>query len=107
MLVFWPKMTLILRPDGWRTPGGRSADHLPECETLSTSPGLGIQEPILYDGTIRENILLELNPEATSDGMIVSVCKSANIYDFILSLPYVISIPVLMSAASQVLFGLY
>ncbi|KAJ5168928.1 leptomycin B resistance protein pmd1 [Penicillium canariense] len=49
--------------------------------------GLVIQEPSLYDGTIRENLLLGLNPEATSDEMIASACKTANIYDFILSLP--------------------
>ncbi|GAB7362437.1 hypothetical protein MBLNU230_g2759t1 [Neophaeotheca triangularis] len=54
------------------------------------------QEPTLYQGTIRENILLGLggdveesevgqNPEL--EARLVQACKDANIYTFILSLP--------------------
>lgn len=50
------------------------------------------QEPTLYQGTIKENILLglagtEKSDEDVSDERIIQACKDANIYDFILSLP--------------------
>lgn len=46
------------------------------------------QEPTLYAGTIRENILLgATDPSAITDAHIEAVCREANIYDFILSLP--------------------
>lgn len=47
------------------------------------------QEPTLYQGTIRENILLgaDRKPEDVPEEAIVRACKDANIYDFILSLP--------------------
>ena len=47
------------------------------------------QEPTLYQGTIRENILLgaDTDPKDVPDEAIEQACKDANIYDFILSLP--------------------
>lgn len=47
------------------------------------------QEPTLYQGTIRENILLgaDKNDEDVAEASIVQACKDANIYDFIMSLP--------------------
>jgi ATP-binding cassette subfamily B (MDR/TAP) protein 1 len=47
------------------------------------------QEPTLYQGTIRDNILLgaDTKPEDVPEEAIVQACKDANIYDFILSLP--------------------
>lgn len=46
------------------------------------------QEPTLYKGTIRENILLGAPDEsAVTDAQIISACKQANIHDFITSLP--------------------
>lgn len=47
------------------------------------------QEPTLYQGTIRENILLgsAADPATVSDAAIAQACRDANIYDFILSLP--------------------
>ncbi|ORY70091.1 P-loop containing nucleoside triphosphate hydrolase protein [Pseudomassariella vexata] len=44
------------------------------------------QEPTLYQGTIRQNILLGVSHEVT-DEAIEFACKEANIHDFILSLP--------------------
>jgi ATP-binding cassette subfamily B (MDR/TAP) protein 1 len=44
------------------------------------------QEPTLYQGTIRENILLGAATDV-SDEQITFACKEANIFDFILSLP--------------------
>ncbi|CAP68810.1 uncharacterized protein PODANS_7_7770 [Podospora anserina S mat+] len=44
------------------------------------------QEPTLYQGTIKENILLGA-PYEVSDEQIKFACQEANIYDFILSLP--------------------
>lgn len=48
------------------------------------------QEPALFQGTIRENILLgRCGDDYVSDEMVIQACKDANIYDFIISLPYV------------------
>ncbi|KAH8674051.1 P-loop containing nucleoside triphosphate hydrolase protein [Xylariales sp. PMI_506] len=44
------------------------------------------QEPTLYQGSIRENIILGAPHEVTDDA-IEFACKEANIYDFIMSLP--------------------
>lgn len=44
------------------------------------------QEPVIFSGTIRENLVLGAVENAT-DEAIVQACKDANIYDTILSLP--------------------
>lgn len=50
--------------------------------------GLVTQEPTLFDGTVRENLVLGL-PSGTATPQIVidDACKAAEIYDFITSLP--------------------
>ncbi|KAK9436150.1 ABC multidrug transporter Mdr1 [Metarhizium brunneum] len=45
------------------------------------------QEPTLYQGTIKENILLGSAKEVVPDEAIEFACREANIYDFIISLP--------------------
>ncbi|KAJ5945869.1 ABC multidrug transporter mdr1 [Penicillium verhagenii] len=45
------------------------------------------QEPTLYQGTIKENIMLGVNHTDISEDEIIQVCKDSNIYDFIMSLP--------------------
>ncbi|KAH6610391.1 abc multidrug transporter mdr1 [Trichoderma cornu-damae] len=45
------------------------------------------QEPALYSGTIKENILLGTPKEDVSDEQLEHVCREANIYDLIVSLP--------------------
>lgn len=46
------------------------------------------QEPTLYAGTVRENILLgATDPDAVTDEQIAVVCREANIYEFVMSLP--------------------
>ena len=45
------------------------------------------QEPTLYQGTIKENILLGGGKEDVTDEMIEFACREANIHDFIVSLP--------------------
>jgi ATP-binding cassette subfamily B (MDR/TAP) protein 1 len=46
------------------------------------------QEPTLYQGTIRENVLLGADHDADiADADIEFACREANIYDFIMSLP--------------------
>ncbi|OJJ40222.1 hypothetical protein ASPWEDRAFT_55694 [Aspergillus wentii DTO 134E9] len=45
------------------------------------------QEPALFQGTIRENILLGSNASHVPEATLVRACKDANIYDFIISLP--------------------
>lgn len=48
--------------------------------------GLVSQEPVLFEGTVRENLVLGL-PNSASQEEIDEACKVANIYDFIISLP--------------------
>lgn len=43
------------------------------------------QEPTLYQGTIRENIMLGGDRDEIPDEEVVLACKAANIYDFIVS----------------------
>lgn len=48
------------------------------------------QEPTLYQGTIKDNILLGVDKGEVSDisdEQVIRACKDANIYDFIMSLP--------------------
>ncbi|CAG8972233.1 hypothetical protein HYALB_00001631 [Hymenoscyphus albidus] len=45
------------------------------------------QEPTLYQGTIRENVLLGADRQDVPDSEIEHACREANIYDFIMSLP--------------------
>ncbi|KAI5865391.1 P-loop containing nucleoside triphosphate hydrolase protein [Durotheca rogersii] len=45
------------------------------------------QEPSLFDGTIRENILLGVDPGSVTDEELEQVCRDAEIHDYITSLP--------------------
>ncbi|KAI0013615.1 P-loop containing nucleoside triphosphate hydrolase protein [Xylariaceae sp. FL0662B] len=45
------------------------------------------QEPTLYQGTIKENILMGSATETVTDDAVEFACKEANIYNFIMSLP--------------------
>ena len=45
------------------------------------------QEPTLYQGTIRENILLGADHDDVPEESIIQACRDANIYEFICSLP--------------------
>ncbi|GAW26831.1 putative ABC transporter [Rosellinia necatrix] len=45
------------------------------------------QEPSLFDGTIRENILLGVDADTITDEALYQVCRDAGIHDFIVSLP--------------------
>ncbi|RAH46196.1 ABC transporter ATP-binding protein [Aspergillus brunneoviolaceus CBS 621.78] len=46
------------------------------------------QEPTLFEGTIRDNILLGVEgPEEVEEKVLVQACRDANIYNFITSLP--------------------
>ncbi|KAF7716324.1 ABC transporter [Penicillium ucsense] len=45
------------------------------------------QEPTLYQGTIKDNILLGIAEDNVPEESLVKACKEANIYDFIMSLP--------------------
>lgn len=45
------------------------------------------QEPSLFDGTIRENLLLGVDPESVTDEELEQVCRDAEIHNYISSLP--------------------
>lgn len=68
--------------------GGREIRSI-ELPSYRSALSLVAQEPKLFEGTIRENLLLGLeapNNPNTEDQMI-QACKDAEIYDFIVSLP--------------------
>lgn len=68
--------------------GGRDIRSI-ELASYRSALSLVAQEPKLFEGTIRENLLLGLeapNNPTTEDHMI-QACKDAEIYDFIVSLP--------------------
>ncbi|KAK0745952.1 P-loop containing nucleoside triphosphate hydrolase protein [Schizothecium vesticola] len=45
------------------------------------------QEPALFQGTLRENILLGVDPATVTEERLHACCRDANIHDFIVSLP--------------------
>jgi ATP-binding cassette, subfamily B (MDR/TAP), member 1 len=45
------------------------------------------QEATLFQGTIRENVLLGVEPDSVTDEQLHQVCRDASIHDFIVSLP--------------------
>ncbi|KAH7308692.1 P-loop containing nucleoside triphosphate hydrolase protein [Stachybotrys elegans] len=51
------------------------------------------QEPVLYQGSIRENISLGLEDIDPTDDAIATACKQANIWDFVASLPEGLATP--------------
>lgn len=57
-----------------------------DVKTYRESASLVSQETTLYQGTIRENIILGLNREV-ADEEVFQACKDANIHEFIQSLP--------------------
>lgn len=55
--------------------------------TYRRNLSLVAQEPSLFQGTLRENILLGVEPGAVSEERLHAVCRDASIHDFIASLP--------------------
>lgn len=62
------------------------------------------QEPTLYQGTIKENILLGSEKNEVSEEALIKTCKDANIYDFIMSLPYVFIFSLSLGLVTNELF---
>jgi ATP-binding cassette, subfamily B, putative efflux pump len=56
-----------------------------KVKSLRRQIGIVLQDPILFSGTVRENVLYG-NPKA-SQAEIVAACKTANAYQFIKELP--------------------
>ncbi|KAJ5593123.1 hypothetical protein N7537_010027 [Penicillium hordei] len=60
-----------------------------ELASYRSALSLVAQEPKLFEGTIRENLLLGLEApnSPTMEDQMIQACKDAEIYDFIVSLP--------------------
>ena len=56
---------------------------------LRSQIGIVSQEPVLFDGTIAENIRYGANFREVSDAEVEEAARTANIHDFIKSLPKV------------------
>jgi ATP-binding cassette, subfamily B (MDR/TAP), member 1 len=63
--------------------------NLNEIDITSYRRALSLvaQEPRLFDGTIRENLVLGIDDEDITETQIIEACKDAEIHDFIVSLP--------------------
>ncbi|KAI9795552.1 MAG: multidrug-resistance transporter mdr5 [Piccolia ochrophora] len=57
-----------------------------DIQAYRAHTGLVSQETMLYQGSIRENILLGMNEDVPEERL-VKACRDANIHDFITSLP--------------------
>ncbi|EXJ60037.1 hypothetical protein A1O7_04186 [Cladophialophora yegresii CBS 114405] len=65
-------------------------DHdLKDIELTSYRRALSLvaQEPKLFDGTIRENLILGVDDEDIPEERIIQACRDAEIHDFVISLP--------------------
>jgi ATP-binding cassette subfamily B (MDR/TAP) protein 1 len=58
-----------------------------DMATYRKSLSLVSQEPTLYKGSVRDNVVLGVNPSDVTDDDIQQACKDAEIHDFITSLP--------------------
>jgi hypothetical protein len=58
-----------------------------DTETYRKNLSLVAQESTLYEGTIRQNVALSVEEDEATDAAIEEACKSAQIHDFITSLP--------------------
>jgi len=58
-----------------------------EMSSYRRALSLVAQEPKLFDGTIRDNLILGLEPAEFTEETITQACKDAEIHDFIISLP--------------------
>jgi ATP-binding cassette, subfamily B (MDR/TAP), member 1 len=65
---------------------GRNIKEL-DIKTYRSRLALVSQEPILYQGSIRDNILFGSEREDIADEEIQRACGEANIWDYITSLP--------------------
>ncbi len=58
-----------------------------DVKSYRSTVGLVSQDTTLYQGSIRENILLGVTDNEVSEETLTQACKDANIHDFISSLP--------------------
>lgn len=77
---FYDPLTGGVYVDGQEISGLNLADYRSYLALVS-------QEPTLYQGSIRENVLMGADRDDVPEEAIVQACKDANIYDFIVSLP--------------------
>lgn len=68
--------------------GGRDIRSI-ELPSYRSALSLVAQEPKIFEGTIRENLLLglEASDNPNTEEQMIQACKDAEIYDFIVSLP--------------------
>ncbi|KAG5304367.1 ABC multidrug transporter [Histoplasma capsulatum G186AR] len=58
-----------------------------DVSSYRQSVSLVSQEPALYQGSVKDNVLLGVDPAHFTDEDVQQACKDANIHDFISSLP--------------------
>lgn len=78
-------LTGQIRPHGGTVRIGGFDIHAVSSESVSDKVSIVVQEPVLFNMTIRENLLLA-KPNAT-DAELILCCQRASIYDYIETLP--------------------
>ncbi|KXJ91481.1 P-loop containing nucleoside triphosphate hydrolase protein [Microdochium bolleyi] len=73
-------------PRGQILANGTDISHI-DVHEYRKHLSLVAQEPTLFQGTLRENILLGMDIESVPEEELHAVCRDASIHDFIISLP--------------------
>ncbi|RMZ91250.1 hypothetical protein DV736_g1479, partial [Chaetothyriales sp. CBS 134916] len=78
-----------------------------ELSSYRSAISLVAQEPKLFDGTIKENLLLGVHARSSNvtDDDVHEACKDAEIHDFIISLPEGYSTPLGLNSATSLSGG--
>ena len=77
-------LTGQMKPQGGSIRIGGTDLHAVSSGSVAAKVSIVVQEPVLFNMTIRENLLLAGDGETEAE--LIACCRSANIYDFIASL---------------------
>ncbi|MEK5034696.1 ABC transporter ATP-binding protein [Paenibacillus sp. FSL R7-0302] len=77
-------LTGQMKPQGGSVRIGGTDLHAVNSGSVAARVSIVVQEPVLFNMTIRENLLLAR--DGATEAELIACCRSANIYDFIVSL---------------------
>ncbi|MEK4853393.1 ABC transporter ATP-binding protein [Paenibacillus sp. FSL H7-0756] len=77
-------LTGQMKPQGGSIRIGGTDLHAVNSGSVAAKVSIVVQEPVLFNMTIRENLLLA--GDGATEAELIACCRSANIYDFIASL---------------------
>ncbi|MEK4045058.1 ABC transporter ATP-binding protein [Paenibacillus sp. FSL H8-0048] len=77
-------LTGQMKPQGGSVRIGGTDVHAVNSGSVAAKVSIVVQEPVLFNMTIRENLLLA--GDGATEAELIACCRSANIYDFVASL---------------------